>query len=510
MSKEFDKNIVFEISGKEIASVINNYQYDILKIDFTDQLAKNFVENNQKVKETNKIICPDLSPNSFVGNKIIISQYTLYENSNPRFRRRLDGKDYEIEIPSFLNDSYFAISSYENNEIIVKKYRITYSDYLEIIPIEEFIISEEAIKAGHVQDKLKNIADIVNFTDNLVRLFFGIFSTHKGMPEIYPQLRKAINTFKLRIDHEWYKDDKVLIQYEFFKNMYTELFFCLIEGIIKDDMDYEYLYEENPVFTHEPFSERIIYPKKIKDYIDHYNLTSQKDFKQIDNLIKQVGMDRAIEFIDFFDQLNHTPIYFNSYHIDILTEIYRHTDIKPSVLIKRMTKAYFEESIDPAEYLICARDYCKMNELLGNENTGLPKDLKDKHNKLQELVAEINFEKQNKAFSKVAETNKELLQVLPENDKYIIVCPENGKDLINEGMALNHCVGSYVGAYVSGDSKIFFVREKNSIEASYVTLELNSNNNLVQIRGFNNSRPNAEVIAYVKEWVNRLGGNIYE
>lgn len=225
MSKEFDKNIVFEISGKEIASVINNYQYDILKIDFTDQLAKNFVENNQKVKETNKIICPDLSPNSFVGNKIIISQYTLYENSNPRFRRRLDGKDYEIEIPSFLNDSYFAISSYENNEIIVKKYRITYSDYLEIIPIEEFIISEEAIKAGHVQDKLKNIADIVNFTDNLVRLFFGIFSTHKGMPEIYPQLRKAINTFKLRIDHEWYKDDKVLIQYEFFKNMYTELFF---------------------------------------------------------------------------------------------------------------------------------------------------------------------------------------------------------------------------------------------------------------------------------------------
>ena len=510
MSKEFDKAITFEVSGIEIASVIDNYPYDVLKIDFTDWITKLFIKDNPKVNEKGHTIKAEASKKLSVDGKIIISQYISYEKDGCGMGHRLGGKEYEITIKSLLNGSYFGVSSYENNEILIKKYRISYVDNLEITPVEEFVISEETIKNDHLKDKLKDIVDITDFTDNLTRLFFGIFGNHKGMPEIYRELREAIKFFKRNIDNVCAQDDKVIIQYEFFKNLYTETFFCLIEGLIKDGIDYRYLYQENPVFTHEPFSERIIYPKKIKDYIDHYDLTSQKDFKRIDNLIKQVGMDRAIEFIDFFDQLNHTPIYFNSYHIDILTEIYRHTDIKPIVLIRRMLKAYFEESIDPAEYLVYARDYCKMNDLLENKNTGLPKDLKDKHDKLQELVAEINFEKQNKAFSKVAETNKELLQVLPENDKYIIVCPENGKDLINEGMALNHCVGSYVGAYVSCDSKIFFVREKNSIEASYVTLELNSNNNLVQIRGFNNSRPNAEVIAYVKEWVNRLGGNIYE
>lgn len=313
MSKEFDKAITFEVSGIEIASVIDNYPYDVLKIDFTDWITKLFIKDNPKVNEKGHTIKAEASKKLSVDGKIIISQYISYEKDGCGMGHRLGGKEYEITIKSLLNGSYFGVSSYENNEILIKKYRISYVDNLEITPVEEFVISEETIKNDHLKDKLKDIVDITDFTDNLTRLFFGIFGNHKGMPEIYRELREAIKFFKRNIDNVCAQDDKVIIQYEFFKNLYTETFFCLIEGLIKDGIDYRYLYQENPVFTHEPFSERIIYPKKIKDYIDHYDLTSQKDFKRIDNLIKQVGMDRAIEFIDFFDQLNHTPIYFNSY-----------------------------------------------------------------------------------------------------------------------------------------------------------------------------------------------------
>ena len=48
------------------------------------------------------------------------------------------------------------------------------------------------------------------------------------------------------------------------------------------------------------------------------------------------------------------------------------------------------------------------------------------------------------------------------------------------------------------------------MDSPYVTLELNKNNTLVQIKGFNNRKPIPEVINYVKEWVNNFGGQIYE
>lgn len=107
-------------------------------------------------------------------------------------------------------------------------------------------------------------------------------------------------------------------------------------------------------------------------------------------------------------------------------------------------------------------------------------------------------------FAKQASENKLLLDTLPESKTLTIVSPTIPNDLINEGLHMGHCVGTYVERYASGTSKIFFVRKKDDVEKSYVTIELNKYNKLVQARGFCNSSPDKEVLKFIDNWVNTL------
>lgn len=73
-----------------------------------------------------------------------------------------------------------------------------------------------------------------------------------------------------------------------------------------------------------------------------------------------------------------------------------------------------------------------------------------------------------------------------ENDKFVIKYPENPKDLIEEGYALNHCVGSYINRVANGETTILFIREKENVEKAYFTMEV-TNNKIRQVHGMCNS-----------------------
>lgn len=89
-----------------------------------------------------------------------------------------------------------------------------------------------------------------------------------------------------------------------------------------------------------------------------------------------------------------------------------------------------------------------------------------------------------------------------KGNRYSILIPTSIENLIEEGNALNHCVGSYVDRVINGSSKILFVRRNEELNKPFVTFELNKNDDLVQIRGKSNSTPIKEVIDFVNE---RLG-----
>lgn len=92
----------------------------------------------------------------------------------------------------------------------------------------------------------------------------------------------------------------------------------------------------------------------------------------------------------------------------------------------------------------------------------------------------------------------------------MVISPNNPNDLVNEGLKLNHCVGSYIKRYSNGYSKIFFIRIKTLLNEPFVTVEFNQYNELIQAKAKSNKNPSKEVMDYILKWSENLNGKLVE
>lgn len=143
------------------------------------------------------------------------------------------------------------------------------------------------------------------------------------------------------------------------------------------------------------------------------------------------------------------------------------------------------------------RDYLTMLDHLGtpaDESTRYPKDLKKAHDDAVIKLNAIKREKDEKSFAKRYQVLKRL-----EWGKggIYVVAPKCAQEILDEGRALHHCVGSYVDKVISGETNILFVRaDKN--EPLY-TMEY-KNGQIVQVRAKNNQSIPPEVRKLLDEW----------
>jgi hypothetical protein len=78
-------------------------------------------------------------------------------------------------------------------------------------------------------------------------------------------------------------------------------------------------------------------------------------------------------------------------------------------------------------------------------------------------------------------------------------------ELIAEGKALNHCVGTYAKSYANGKTNIFAVRKASEPNTPFYTMEIRDNK-IVQCRGKKNCSPNDEVQWFIEEFeIKKLG-----
>jgi len=87
-------------------------------------------------------------------------------------------------------------------------------------------------------------------------------------------------------------------------------------------------------------------------------------------------------------------------------------------------------------------------------------------------------------------------------DNYRIIVPQNTDEVKNEGIKLHHCVASYIDLIISGQTKILFMRDKDSLEESLLTLEVRGNT-LIQYRGAINRNPNEKEMMALKKWAKK-------
>ena len=106
------------------------------------------------------------------------------------------------------------------------------------------------------------------------------------------------------------------------------------------------------------------------------------------------------------------------------------------------------------------------------------------------------------------ETNKRSYKRLEyENeDKTIkVIRPLKPQDIKDEAVQQANCVASYIDKVMEGRTRILFIRRTNEIDKSYITMEVNQNGEMIQAYGACNRKPDAEGLAFIREYCKEKG-----
>lgn len=161
------------------------------------------------------------------------------------------------------------------------------------------------------------------------------------------------------------------------------------------------------------------------------------------------------------------------------------------------------------------RDYLKAIDYLGLDFTDsknlYPKDFKRMHDLRANEYASKKAQENKKAAKELAENfknkNNELRFLESQEGSYLILLPNTLKDLKHEGSKLHHCVGKmgYDVKVVKGTSIIAFVREKETPDKPFVTVEYDiKKGRVTQCYGDHDSRPAETVINFVNDWADNV------
>lgn len=99
-------------------------------------------------------------------------------------------------------------------------------------------------------------------------------------------------------------------------------------------------------------------------------------------------------------------------------------------------------------------------------------------------------------------------KALFEYGNYTVVIPKEPKDLIMEGQLMHHCVGSYVDSVMKENTYIVFIRNKENIEAPYITCQIHPNGTIGQyFLAYDKHITSAEDIAFRNAYQRFLNAN---
>lgn len=90
-----------------------------------------------------------------------------------------------------------------------------------------------------------------------------------------------------------------------------------------------------------------------------------------------------------------------------------------------------------------------------------------------------------------------------ERDGLKIVYPDTPDDVVAEGHALHHCVGSYTECVANGECVILFLRKCSDESKPFYTIEVRGQE-VVQVRSMGNCGMTPEVKTFVAAWKQRV------
>ena len=149
-------------------------------------------------------------------------------------------------------------------------------------------------------------------------------------------------------------------------------------------------------------------------------------------------------------------------------------------------------------------DYIRMAKEMGydlcDKKVLYPEDFIGEHDKLYlqyEVLNNPNLVDKIKSLSNALSFN------IYEDEKYIIFPADTIDAMIDEGSQQHNCLRTYISSYSDNECQIYFMREKNVKDKSFVTIEVR-NNKIVQARVKFNKEPTDEIMNILRKWERTL------
>lgn len=247
------------------------------------------------------------------------------------------------------------------------------------------------------------------------------------------------------------------------------------------------------------------------------NLCREYDFK-LDNYIIQGYNEHKdlfgvlLELQKELNNINKSDIlkllksnnnrYFSLYQGDYRTkfiDLIGEKKYKPVSLIKYIDNLMTYEALEGIENVINEfYDYVNMMSSITNKYTKYPKNFLTTHR-----IASRNYSRMKREYPEAvfkSRINKDYEFV---HDEFKIIYPESTKEIKEEGIGLNHCVASYIDKVIDGSCHIVFLRNKEQLNKSLVTLEVR-NGKVVQARGSYNREVNEKEKKVIEKYNKKL------
>ena len=196
-----------------------------------------------------------------------------------------------------------------------------------------------------------------------------------------------------------------------------------------------------------------------------------------------------------------------TYDIQLLEFISKNIDAFDYILnlklnIEKVIK-YIGIDVD-SEYLMYYTDYldiCNKLKLdLADKDIIYPKDLNESYKKVVNEYINSKNKDNNIKFIAISD----ILQINNyEDDTYIIRPVKTIDELIEESYQQHNCVRQYYEKIIYNNAQIYFLRKKDELNKSFITIEVN-NNKIVQALGKYNKPINEEMTHLLNVWENSL------
>jgi hypothetical protein len=183
----------------------------------------------------------------------------------------------------------------------------------------------------------------------------------------------------------------------------------------------------------------------------------------LEKLVSMLGPKNIKSYMEYvFDELMESDTHFFNLYYDYIT------------ICGDLRDAY-NEDVTPRWKVRNVEELQMLHqELLTFMNCIIEENEQEELNEIDE-VNTIKMEKVSKNWKKLCY----------KEDGFEVIAPAKASDIAREGIALNHCVKSYIDDVMSGRTTILFIRKTDDIEKPFYTLEVR-NNRIRQCHGFNN------------------------